>query len=168
MASLTGISEEVKGRHIELDLDEVRLGRVAGNTVQVDNPTVSSRHCVITRENGTYVLKDLDSTNGTRVNARQVKEIKLSPKDTIQVGSVEFVFDDLNSTRTAHSVSLSTSRVTEEMGAGSGKPESFDSISPFGSAKKETRGVWFVILAVIGVAALAAVAYYFITLIHAS
>jgi len=167
MATLTGISEDVKGRHIELDIDTVTIGRVDDNTVTIDNPTVSSHHAHIARSDDGFILKDLGSTNGTRLNAREVQEVQLNPKDVVQVGSIEFVFDDEEDPRGPRHQTVSTTRVTEESGGGV-KPESFDSISPFGSAKKESKSIWFGLISLIGLLALAVVIYYFMKLISAS
>lgn len=165
MATLNGISEDVKGRHIELDIDEVSIGRIAENTVVVDNPTVSSRHCVIVKEDAAFVLKDLGSTNGTRLNSRDITEVTLSPKDVVQVGSVEFIFDDESAPAPTRRPSVVTTKVTEDYGTGV-RPESFDSISPFGSQKKDSRGLWVVVIALLGVLAVLAVAFFVIKLIN--
>lgn len=164
MANLTGISEDVKGRLIELDIDEVTIGRVADNTVVVENPTVSSHHCEITKQDGTFILKDLGSTNGTRLNSRDITEVELSPKDVVQVGSVEFVFDDESAPSKPKKSSVTSTHVTEEFGTGI-RPESFDSISPFGSSKKDSRGLWIVIVTLLGVLALLVVVFLFIRLL---
>lgn len=167
MAALTGISDDVKGRYIELDIDTVTIGRLDDNTVVIDNPTVSSHHAQIVRTEGGFVLKDLESTNGTRVNARDVTEVDLRPKDTVQFGSIEFVFDDIEDHRGPRSPSVSTTRVTEETG-GVIKPESFESVSPFGAQKQESKRTWFIMIALIGLLALGVVIYYFVKLIGAS
>jgi pSer/pThr/pTyr-binding forkhead associated (FHA) protein len=167
MAALTGISDDVKGRYIELDIDSVTVGRVDDNTVVIDNPTVSSHHAQLARTEAGFVLKDLGSTNGTRVNAREVTEVQLRPKDTVQFGSIEFVFDDVEDSRGPRSPSVSTTKVTEETGSGV-KPESFASISPFGASKQESTRIWFVLIALIGLLALGVVIYYFVKLISAS
>jgi pSer/pThr/pTyr-binding forkhead associated (FHA) protein len=167
MAALTGISEDVKGRYIELDIHTVTVGRLDDNTVVIDNPTVSSHHAQIVRTEEGFALKDLGSTNGTRVNSRDVTEAQLRPQDTVQFGSIEFIFDDLEDTRRSRSPSVSTTKVTEETGAGV-KPESFDSISPFGAEKKDSKRTWFVLITLIGLLALGVVIYYFVKLIGAS
>lgn len=166
MAALTGISSDVQGRHIELDIDMVTVGRVEDNTIVVDNPTVSSHHAQIVRSAEGFILKDLSSTNGTRVNAREVTEIQLRPKDSVQFGSIEFVFDDAQDSRGPRSAEVSSTRVTEQTGRGE-KPVSFDTISPFGATKPESKRTWFVVITLIGILALGVIVYLFKELLGA-
>ena len=167
MATLTGISEDVKSRRIDLETETITVGRTDKNILPLDNPTVSSSHAEIVHGEEGYTLRDLGSTNGTRLNARDIKEILLSPKDVIQFGSVEFLFDDESDERGPRQDTLSSTQVTEDTGAGV-RPESFDSISPFGSNKKESKNFMFVLIILIGLLALGVVVYYFMELISAT
>ncbi len=83
-----------------LDKEELTIGRVSSNDIQLDDPAVSSRHAHITRAPNDYLeghydytLTDLGSTNGTRVNGRKVSRHLLKHDDKIQIGIHEFVFD---------------------------------------------------------------------------
>lgn len=64
---------------------------VAGRTVQcdlqLDDPSVSRRHCSLTFDGGVLQIKDLDSANGTFVNERQVREATARPGDLIRLGA---------------------------------------------------------------------------------
>ena len=53
---------------------------------------VAERHFTIIRDNGSYVLKDLESGLGTRVNSRLTTTTKLVDGDRIQAGTLELVF----------------------------------------------------------------------------
>lgn len=65
--------------------DGLTIGRVAGNDLVLNEPTVSSQHARVISP-GT--LEDLSSTNGTLVNGKAVVgRIRLSPGDHIQIGS---------------------------------------------------------------------------------
>ena len=59
----------------------------------MEHETISSKHCFIDKNGDTYKVRDNDSTNGTMVNSSVVSEAELKPKDLIQFGAVEFVFD---------------------------------------------------------------------------
>jgi hypothetical protein len=73
------------GRRIELDL-EVAIGRQDTDLV-VEDPEVSRRHAVLRRSDGSVVLEDLDSTNGTFVNGERIRSpIAVAPGDEIRVG----------------------------------------------------------------------------------
>src|SRR5688500_11143661 len=76
------------------DLTEatVTLGRLPDNTIQIDDASVSSHHAQLTLEAGDYVLTDLDSTNGTRVNGATHTAGKLQDGDQVQFGNIEAVY----------------------------------------------------------------------------
>ena len=65
------------------------IGRLDTNNIVLQNDTVSSKHCVIKVVNGQLVIVDLSSTNGTRVNGKQVDEAVLSNGDIVDLGEVE-------------------------------------------------------------------------------
>ena len=62
-------------------------------TSDFDDATVSLRHAEIHLENGFAVLRDLQSTNGTRVNGILVDEIQLENASRIRFGGVEAVYE---------------------------------------------------------------------------
>lgn len=163
MASLTGMSADVKGRVFQLEQEVTSLGRSKDNTIIIENPTVSGHHCSITREGNAYVLRDLESTNGTRLNGKSVTEVRLKPKDLIQVGSVEFLFDG-EEVEAVETHSFAEARVEEAAGPVRA-PESFNTISPFGARQKETKGLWLFLISLVGVLALIAVVVYFWALV---
>jgi len=69
------------------------LGRHPRNTHQVLDRVVSKEHCHIELIDGHYVLRDLESLNGTFVNGQRVQEHQLSPGDEITIGSTRIVFE---------------------------------------------------------------------------
>ena len=75
------------GRQLSFDQDRVRLGRQPSNEVAFD-PNVdldsSGNHCEIRRENGAYVLVDLESRNGTFVNGQRITRHALRTGDLIE------------------------------------------------------------------------------------
>jgi pSer/pThr/pTyr-binding forkhead associated (FHA) protein len=163
MASLTGMSADVKGRVFQLDQEVTTLGRSKDNTIIIENPTVSGHHCSVTREGNAFILRDLESTNGTRLNGKEVSQTRLRPKDLIQVGSVEFLFDG-EEVEAVETHSFAEAHVEEASGPVAA-PESFNSISPFGARQKETKGLWFIIISAVGILALAGVIIFFWMLI---
>jgi pSer/pThr/pTyr-binding forkhead associated (FHA) protein len=93
MAFVTVKSGSQEGLLLEIDRDEVIIGRSGDCEITVPDQAVSGRHCAIVREENRYWLRDLESTNGTRLNGGLVKESRLKPGDIIMVGSAELVFD---------------------------------------------------------------------------
>ena len=78
----------VDGREIELSEGEVTLGRSRSATVRVDHESVSRSHALLSFANGTAVLKDLNSSNGTFVAGRRIlNETILRSGDRLQVGA---------------------------------------------------------------------------------
>jgi len=163
MAVITGMSSEVAGQNYALDREEISIGRSDDNTIVLDDAAVSARHCSIVRDGEQYVLRDLGSTNGTRVNSREIKEVVLQPRDLIQVGGVEFMFKTEHSAE-VHSKKGASAQVEVAPGPAAA-PESFDSISPFGTRSRDgNKGMWYVLIGLIGLLALIAVGYLFVTL----
>ncbi len=75
------------------------IGRHPDNDICIRDDVASRFHCVVEpSEGGVYLLKDLGSRNGTKVNGRKVDVILLSDGDIVSIGkhafSVEFVPDE--------------------------------------------------------------------------
>jgi predicted component of type VI protein secretion system len=89
MAKLVVLSEGLTGRTCELKEDKTTIGRLEENSFQIAEPSVSSRHCEIFRRGTDYVVKDLNSTNGTFINGEQVSETVLKPGQILRLGQIE-------------------------------------------------------------------------------
>lgn len=73
------------------------LGRVEDNDVVLIEPGISRNHVQIYREQGIYVLKDLGSANGTRLNGEKVVEEEvLRDGDYISCGQTAIQFSQLD------------------------------------------------------------------------
>jgi DNA-binding NtrC family response regulator len=70
------------------------LGRDPQCSVALTDAYVSARHARIELKNGAYILRDLQSRNGTFVNESRITEIYLSKNDRIRVGETIFLFSD--------------------------------------------------------------------------
>ena len=149
MAVLIGMSSTVKGQKYELDREEVFIGRNAQNTISVEDTAVSGRHCSITRDGHKYTLVDLGSTNGTRLNGAVVGKSILRPKDIIQLGAVELMFDGIG-VDTGDVAAKSTTAPVEALSEPVAVPETFKTASPFGS-RKDSRKPWVIATAILGV-----------------
>jgi transcriptional regulator with GAF, ATPase, and Fis domain len=71
---------------------EVRIGRDPSNSLAISDLSLSRRHCLLSRQQDSYKICDLDSRNGTFVNGGAVSEASLSHGDRISVGESVFVF----------------------------------------------------------------------------
>jgi FHA domain/DUF1707 SHOCT-like domain len=68
------------------------LGRDAACDYSIADPTVSNRHAELVLDGDCWVIRDLGSRNGTRVNGWLVKEERLRPGDILSLGARDFVF----------------------------------------------------------------------------
>ena len=93
MAFLKIMSGTLAGTKYDIDKDETTIGRLPENVIILNEPAVSSRHCVLIRDGKKFTLRDVGSTNGTRLNEKKVTESRLKPKDIILIGAVEILFD---------------------------------------------------------------------------
>lgn len=82
--------DEIRGTSYEVP-EEVTVGRAAGCAVRVEDAYTSNLHARLYRQDGSLWVEDLDSTNGTWVNAeRIVAPAKLGKGDLVQVGGTVF------------------------------------------------------------------------------
>ena len=93
MAYLLIQQGDAEDRRVEIDSDEVTVGRADDNTIVIDDPAASSHHCSVVREESRFTLRDHNSTNGTYLNGAAVKECPLAPDDVITVGSVRMTIE---------------------------------------------------------------------------
>jgi predicted component of type VI protein secretion system len=163
------MSADVKGQTHEIETGPgLSIGRSSDNTISIENATVSGHHCRITLEGERVVLKDLGSTNGTRVNGKEVTaDTPLAPKDLVQVGSVEFLFNSVDIPLSEAEAIYNKTEIVEASGPAV-KPQSFSSISPFGARRREHQNVWTLIIGAIGALALGAVGFLLYTLFTAA
>jgi pSer/pThr/pTyr-binding forkhead associated (FHA) protein len=78
------------GPPIEIERDLLVVGRKEECDLRLDHKGVSKLHCVIVKTDGLLVLRDLGSTNGTRVNGQRVRRAALLPNDRLAFGSLHF------------------------------------------------------------------------------
>ena len=71
----------------------VTIGRSLDNDIILNDRRVSRRHAQLRRRYGQYVLYDLDSTGGTTINGRSVREAVLQPGDVLSFAGIKLRFD---------------------------------------------------------------------------
>jgi pSer/pThr/pTyr-binding forkhead associated (FHA) protein len=78
------------GTPIDLVKDLTLVGRGENCDLRVDHKSVSKLHCVIVKTDGVLLIRDLGSTNGTRVNGQRVRRAALLPNDNLAVAHVRY------------------------------------------------------------------------------
>jgi hypothetical protein len=103
-----------------LDKSVINIGRSSENHLVISDPRVSRFHAQMRITEGRFVIFDLDSTGGTRVNERPVKESQLKPGDVISLAGVPLIFgkDDSLGLKDTQAYFLAPSE-----GEGSSRPE---------------------------------------------
>jgi hypothetical protein len=81
------------GKRIPVSEDPVTIGRLPECDVVLSDPNVSRRHAEVRRRGNDFVVVDLGSTNGTRVNGAGVRERRLNDGDDIGLGSTVIRFE---------------------------------------------------------------------------
>ncbi len=89
---LVAIAGPLKDSVFVIPEGELSIGRDTANLLPVPDPSVSRRHCVVSRESESFQVRDLDSRNGTLVNGTPVQTNKIHHGDQIAVGDSVFVF----------------------------------------------------------------------------
>ncbi|HTS19685.1 MAG TPA: FHA domain-containing protein [Verrucomicrobiae bacterium] len=154
MPKLHILSGQLEGKVFDLLEERVSVGRALDNTIRMEDGTVSHHHAIFVLDGDSYKLRDLNSTNGTRVNTMRITETKLTNGDQVRMGSVEMRFEsDLK--KTSQPLPPSQAGVDiAELGKGDGPPVAFGSASPFGRRKRADSKGW--VWGVLGLGLLAA------------
>jgi len=80
------------GRQHQLKEGETTLGREEGNDIILDDDASSRQHAKVRLEEGTFVIRDLATTNGTFVNDEQIVDQPLKDGDLVRIGETVFTF----------------------------------------------------------------------------
>ncbi len=98
LASLLIKGGQRKGDRIGIRTPVVNIGRADYNDVSLPDPSVSASHAKLQLREGVWMLADLGSTNGTRVDGAPVNgETPLAPGSTVTFGEVTVLFEPRDS-----------------------------------------------------------------------
>jgi Protein of unknown function (DUF3662)/FHA domain len=81
------------GRRTVLSGERVLMGRSRDCDVVLDDPNVSRKHAELRNEGDGWIVRDLGSTNGIKVNGRRVEQASLQPGDEITLGLSSLTFE---------------------------------------------------------------------------
>jgi pSer/pThr/pTyr-binding forkhead associated (FHA) protein len=92
--------EDKKGKRQSLFLQEgetAQIGRGLNNDLTLGSKEVSRTHAIATWKEDGFYLKDLNSTNGTKINGKRITTMQLlKDGDKISLGDVELEFHELH------------------------------------------------------------------------
>lgn len=155
MAFLQVLGGSLSGQKVEFEGNEVIIGRSSASTLQVDDPSVSGRHCQISRDGSAFILRDLGSTNGTSLNGVPIKEERLYRGDVFSAGSVRIMIDGDDVEAAAPTASVASSEaVATEAGVSEGP-------SPF-ERRRDTKWAWYLVMGLVILGVLGAL-YWFLS-----
>jgi len=141
----------ISGTAYELVEELITIGRVPDNIIVIDDPSVSGRHAQLELSGEIYRLKDLESTNGTRVNGIPITETALRFDDRIRFGAVEARFEpDMRGSKPLPQLEEIKAKPAEMSAA----PVDFANASPFRQRAKNRDPMSIAIFAAAAVALL--------------
>lgn len=76
----------------EANNEEFTIGRSADNDIQIDNLAVSGKHARVRKVLKTFLIEDLNSTNGTFVNEKKIDRYELIDGDRVTIGKHSLLF----------------------------------------------------------------------------
>ncbi len=85
------ISGPLRDSTFALPSGEVPIGRDPANLLAISDPALSRKHCLLSPHGDAYVVRDLESRNGTYVNGVAVKEGPVKHGDQLSIGDSVFV-----------------------------------------------------------------------------
>jgi pSer/pThr/pTyr-binding forkhead associated (FHA) protein len=75
---------------IDLAKDLTLFGRDEECDVRIEQKGVSKLHCVVVKTDGLLLIRDLGSTNGTRVNGQRIRRAALLPNDQLGIANISY------------------------------------------------------------------------------
>jgi pSer/pThr/pTyr-binding forkhead associated (FHA) protein len=81
-----------RGRVFRCDSMPITIGREEGNSIQLNDERISRFHAKIQEDQAKWILTDLDSTNGTKVNGEDIQIRILRFGDIVTVGRSVLLF----------------------------------------------------------------------------
>lgn len=95
-ASIVILNGFAEGMEYPITGEYTVIGRDKTADIAVKDPLVSRRHAAIVYNDGEFILKDLESTNGTMMNGNVIELAALQHKDKFRIGdtTIQFILQD--------------------------------------------------------------------------
>ena len=127
-----------------MTLPLTRIGRREGNDWIVQDGSISGTHCEIEKSDDGFLIRDLGSTNGTKINNVTIKEKALSRNDIILLGEVPMMIegDDVPQLEKAESAAVPRTTIIIQPKRTLETPKEF-------SKKTNSNKIWIALIAVL-------------------
>jgi pilus assembly protein CpaF len=101
-ASIVVLQGYAAGMEYAIDRTYAVIGRSRAAAIPLRDPLASREHAVIVFHDGAFLLKDLDSTNGTHMRGASIRQRKLRHGDKFRVGDtvLQFILQESGRNRT--------------------------------------------------------------------
>jgi pSer/pThr/pTyr-binding forkhead associated (FHA) protein len=91
-ARLVVVTTNLAGTEFVLDRPSLVIGRTPENDIVLNHKSISRHHAKIIRDGDKYIVVDLESANGVRVNGGEFERVELKSGDTLELGHVRLRF----------------------------------------------------------------------------
>ncbi len=144
MACLTVMDGPLKGQRVTLETPVTRVGRREGSDWVLQDGSVSGAHCEIEKNSTGFVIRDLDSTNGTKVNNEPVKQKPIFRNDIILIGEIPVMLegDDVPETEKPEPYSIPRTTIVIQQKRNLETPKEF-------GKKSNSNKVWIAVIFVL-------------------
>ncbi len=141
MACLIVMDGPLKGLKTALDEGFTRIGRRDANDWVLQDESVSGTHCEIEKDDSGFILRDLGSTNGTKVNNEEIKEQRVFRNDIILIGEVPVTIDgdDVPDAGDEEPMSFARTTIVIQKNAPKSTPKEF-------TRKSNSNKVWITVI----------------------
>ena len=101
-ASVVILQGYAEGMEYPIERTYAVIGRSKDAAITLKDPLASREHAVIVFHENAFILKDLDSTNGTHMRGASIRQRKLRHGDKFRIGdtTLQFILQDTGRGRT--------------------------------------------------------------------
>ncbi|MFO7937099.1 MAG: FHA domain-containing protein [Kiritimatiellia bacterium] len=144
MACLIVMDGPLKGQKTALGKGLTRIGRRDTNDWSIPDDSVSGTHCEIEKNDSGFILRDLGSTNGTKVNNENIKEQRVFRNDVIMLGDVPVMLDgdDVPETSEDEPFNVARSTIVIQKNKPAAPPKEF-------AKKSNSNKIWITLIVVL-------------------
>src|SRR6516164_2682849 len=82
----------MRGQVLLLNTSAISIGRDSSNDLWCIDPALSRKHCLVEQNAGNFMIRDLESRNGTLVNGSPVRQRELRHRDQVALGDSILIF----------------------------------------------------------------------------